>query len=543
MWRFLPLVLLGLQAGAQTIEEKVDQIFAKWNGTTGPGCSLAVIRDGKAIYQRGYGMADLDHDVPLRADSVFHVASVSKQFTAASIVLLAQQGRLSLDDPLRKHLPETPDFGPAITLRQLIHHTSGLRDQWDLLGLAGWRYSLDLITDDDVMSVVRKQKRLNFPPGDRHLYCNTGYTLLGQVVKKVTGKSLRAFTAEAIFQPLGMISTHFRDDFTEIVPRQAVGYRWSDSEKAWKVSVTNFNTAGATSLLTTAVDLALWDRNFQDPKVGGPAFVEQMVQPGKRNNGESLDYAFGLTIGKYKGLRTVEHGGSDAGYRSVFLRFPDQRFAVACLCNLAQAAPSALARQVADLYLASQLEPAAPPAKEEPVVELTPAQLAAFAGLYWNEENETAIRAEVKDGKLMADVVGARALELRPLGGGVFRVAGEPVQYRFGERRLAVRVPGREKDNQYAAVPDYRPTEAQLREFAGRYRSEEIDPVYEIAFEGGKLELRRLKREPEELRPVIAGAFRTNTGSLRFQRDARGAVTGFTLNTGRIIGFEFRRER
>ena len=213
--RLLALILMSALAQpfawAQTVptqsesaSAKVDKLFEKMDRTISPGCTLAAIKEGRIVYERGYGMADLDHNIPITPSTVFHVASMSKQFTAASILMLAQEGKLSLDDEVRKYVPELPDFGVPITIRQLVHHTSGLRDQWELLDLAGWRYSLDLITDDDVLSIMSRQKDLNFPPGSKHMYCNTGYTLLAQVVKRVSGQSFREFTTSRIFRPLGM---------------------------------------------------------------------------------------------------------------------------------------------------------------------------------------------------------------------------------------------------------------------------------------------------------------------------------------------------
>src|SRR5271170_5306364 len=210
---------------------RVDKVFEKWDSTVSPGCALSVIKDGEIVYKRGYGMADLDHDIPITSETVFHVASISKQFTAAAVLLLAQEGKLSLDDDVRKYITELPDFGVRITIRHLIHHTSGLRDQWSLLGLAGWRYSLDLITDDDVLAVMTRQKNLNFKPGEKHVYCNTGYTLMGLIVKRVSGMSLREFTTKNIFEPLGMTHTHFRDDHAEIIKHDALGYEQEGKDK------------------------------------------------------------------------------------------------------------------------------------------------------------------------------------------------------------------------------------------------------------------------------------------------------------------------
>ena len=309
------------------------------------------MKEGHVIYKHGYGMANLDHNVTITPSTVFHVASMSKQFAAASIVLLAQQGKLSLDDDIRKHIPELPDFGSRITIRHLIHHTSGLRDQWNLLGLAGWRYSLDLITDEDVMSVVTSEKDLNFKPGEKHVYCNTGYTLMAIIVKRVSDMSFREFTTKNIFEPLGMMKTHFRDDHAEIVKNNAYGYE-PEKGGSFRLSNTNFDTVGATSLHTTVEDLALWDENFYHPRVGGVSFLEQMLQRGRLDDGETLDYAFGLVLGKYKGLRTVDHAGGDAGYRSDMTRFPDQHFSAAVLCNSADTSPTSLVRKVADMFRA-----------------------------------------------------------------------------------------------------------------------------------------------------------------------------------------------
>src|SRR5688572_3699053 len=372
------VVLLSLAQGPPVDRQaRVDEIFKEFTVPGSPGCTVAVYEDGRTVLSRAYGMANLDHDVPLTPSSIFHVASVSKQFTAAAILLVAQDGKLALDDDIRKHVPELPDFGKRITVRHLIHHTSGIRDQWSLLGLAGWRYSNDLITDDDVLWVLSRQKDLNFTPGEQHLYSNSGYTLLAVIASRTSGKSFREFTDDRIFKPLGMTNTHFRDDFAEIVKHQAYGYTRQDG--TFKLSVTNFDTAGATSLLTTAEDLAKWDANFQKPVVGGAALIAAMEERGRLNDGSDIDYASGIVHGTHRGLKTITHGGADAGYRSALNRYPDQRFGVSTLCNLAQTNPTQLAQRVAEVYLADQMQPATATAAgartEEP---LPAAELSAF---------------------------------------------------------------------------------------------------------------------------------------------------------------------
>jgi CubicO group peptidase (beta-lactamase class C family) len=533
-------------AQAERPSEQVDKLFEKMDRTISPGCAAAAMKDGKVLYERGYGMADLDHNVPITPATVFHVASMSKQFTAASIVMLAQERKLSLDDEVRKYVPELPDFGVPITIRQLVHHTSGLRDQWDLLGLAGWRYSLDLITDDDVLSIMSRQKDLNFPPGSRHMYCNTGYTLLAQVVKRVSGQSFREFTSSRIFQPLGMKNTHFRDDHAEIVKNMAYGYE--PAKDTFRISITNFDTVGATSLLTTVEDLALWDENFYNPRVGGPEMIKQMLEPGRLSNGEELHYAFGLVIGKYRGLPTVDHAGGDAGYRSDMIRFPDQHFTATCLCNLAASNPSELTRKVAEIYLAKGMTPAEKAdAGPEKAVQLPPEAMTAKVGTYLNADGDRTLSITLKDGKLrITPGAGEDSYEMNAVTENDFRLAIGPVDLKFealkpgGPLRLILKQ-GEEKPEVFEAVPAFTPSTSELSSFVGSYYSEEIEPDYVMKVDDGKLLLHRLKNQPDTLRPITRDLFAGSVGSIRFRRDAQGEVSGFVLNGDRVRNVRFQK--
>jgi CubicO group peptidase (beta-lactamase class C family) len=514
-----------------------------------------MIKDGRIVYSHGYGMADLDHNVTITPSTVFHAASMSKQFTAASIVLLAQQGKLSLDDDIRKYIPELSDFGSPITIQHLIHHISGLRDQWQLLELAGWRYSLDLITDDDIMSLVTRQKELNFRPGDKEMYSNTGYTLLGVIVKRVSGMSLREFTTKNIFEPLGMKNTHFRDDHAEIVKNNAYGYEVEKSGRI-RLSNTNFDTVGATSLHTTVEDLALWDENFYHPRVGGPEFTSQMLQRGKLNNGEQIDYAFGLVLGKYKGLPTVEHSGGDAGYRSDMTRFPEQHFTSAVLCNSSDTNPVSLVQNVADIYLAQEIKSAAPdstgpttPAPGTPF-QLTLQQLSGFAGLYWDRENNQFRKAYMKGGKLLVSLGGDEDFVLKPLSETRFHLAdvpfGDQVNLIFESaeqnkpRRLSESF-GEDKPIVYDSVEAFDPSPTDLAEYVGDYGSEGIDPIYQIILQGGNLILTRPKAKPTALEPRVRDSFSTSLGTISFTRDANHHISGFLLDRERIRHFRFTR--
>ena len=531
---------IAVSAGtvAQTARDaRVDEIFKDFTAAGSPGCTAGVYEGGRIVHRGAYGMANLDHDIRLTPDSVFHVASVSKQFTAAAILLLAEEGKLSLDDEVRKFIPELPDFGTRITIRHLANHTSGIRDQWDLLGLAGWRYSRDLITDDDVLQMLSRQQALNFTPGERHLYSNSGYTLMALIVKRASGKSFREFTTERIFKPLGMDRTHFRDDFNEVVKGQAYGYARAGT--GFRLCVTNFDTAGATSLLTTIDDLAKWHANFDTPIVGGQKLISELLTRGVLNDGQKIDYAVGISHGTYRGVATVSHGGADAGYRSAFLRFPEQKLGVAVLCNLASANPTQLAQQVADVWLAGTLKPV-PPAESDsrPEVPVAPEVLSSVAGLYFN--GFVSRPFVVQDGRLRSV---NPPLPLKSLGEGKFvAMTGLPVMVTFditGGRATRVRIaPPGSPVEELPRVEPFVPAPAALAEFAGTYRSDEIETLYRVVVREGSLRLERLKLPPATLAPIVADTFSSPLGVIRFVRDG-GRITGFMLDGGRVRRMKF----
>lgn len=363
---------------------EVDQLFAQWNRPDSPGCAVAVMKDGRILYERGYGIADLDHDVKITPATVFHVGSISKQFTAAALLMLVQDGKISLDDPIRKYVPEVPDFGRPITLRELLHHTSGLRDWEELLVFDGWRIYGDVVTEGDVLDIVSRQKDLNFPSGSEFLYSNTGYSLLAQVVARVSGQSLADFTATHIFRPLAMQQTEFRRSHAEPIKNLALGYR-QDLDGSFKENEPNLDTVGCTNLMTTVEDLAHWDENFYTAHVGGAAVLSQMTQPGKLNNGTPIIYGAGLFLGP----GAAEHSGSDGGYAADMIRFPSQHLSVATLCNLVSVDVMDLTHKVAVIYgakLPASTTSGGGPAPNPPTYSPSPNELRQFAGTYRSDE-------------------------------------------------------------------------------------------------------------------------------------------------------------
>ncbi|HXT14070.1 MAG TPA: serine hydrolase domain-containing protein [Gemmatimonadaceae bacterium] len=325
----------------------VDSVFGRFVTARTPGCAVGLTRDGSLALTRTYGLADVDRRVPITPGTRFYVASLSKQFTAMAVVLLAQDGRLSLDDSIQRWVPELPSFGARITVRELLQHTSGLRDYYTLLGVAGWPAD-GTLTEAQFLDLISHQKTLNFRPGDEFLYSNTGYALLSIIVRRASGRSLRDFADERIFRPLGMTHTEFRDDHTEHIPDAAVGYDASGAKL--RVSESNSDVVGDGGVFTTVGDLAKWDANFTSAQVGGTAGVALLQEPGRLNDAAPVQYGFGLALGTLGGLRTVSHSGAYGGFRSEFLRFPDRNVSVITLCNTT-AASTSLAEQVALVVL------------------------------------------------------------------------------------------------------------------------------------------------------------------------------------------------
>src|SRR5467141_1297659 len=351
----------GLRAAnGRVADEKrtaaVDEVFADLTKAGSPGCALGVYRDGKILYSKGYGLANLEESVPISPQSVFDIGSTSKQFTAASILLLEKQGKLSVNDELRKYIPELPDYGQKITILQLLNHTSGLRDYLTLMELAG--IPIDSVTTDgDALALITRQKALNFAPGSEWLYSNTGFFLLSTIVQRASGKTLREFASDNIFAPLEMTHTQYRDDHAALIANRAMAYDEQENKAGYKLDVSYFEQTGDGAVHTSVEDLQKWDENFYSPGVGGKEFLAEIQERGKLNNGNVLEYAKGLFVQDYRGLHTVSHGGSWGGYRAELLRFPDQHFSVACLCNVGNAGPTRRARQVADVYLAGLMKP------------------------------------------------------------------------------------------------------------------------------------------------------------------------------------------
>jgi CubicO group peptidase (beta-lactamase class C family) len=515
---------------------RVDSIFSRFTTST-PGCAVGVSRHGRTVLAKAYGMANLEYDVPLTTESIIEAGSVAKQFTAAAILLLAQQGKLSIDDQVRKHIPELPDYGTPLTIRHMINHTSGLRDWGTVAAVEGWPRGSRVHTHDHVLDIVTRQRSLNFPSGSEYLYSNTGYNLLAIIVQRVSGRPFADFTRTEIFEPLGMARTSWRDDYTRIVKGRATAY--SATRTGFRLNMPFENVHGNGGLLTTVEDLLRWSANFDGGHIGGPALLREQVRPARLTTGREIEYAAGLTVSRYRGVAEVSHSGATAGYRAFLTRYPEHGLAVAVLCNHAGAPAVMLGHQVADVYLG----PAATDAARPKAVTLAPTALTARAGMYRNAVTGQPLRISVRDGKLVDDG-GTEAVPLSPTvfqsdngGRAVFELAPDG-------RTRALRLLQADGDTLlFLPVEAHAPKPDELRALAGTYTSDEAATTITIVQQGDKLFLRQRPTVSLELRPAYRDVFEVQTDDVvRFIRDETGKVTEVSLFLGRVRDLRFKKQ-
>lgn len=424
--------------------QAIDGVFAEYDRTSGPGCAVGVAEAGRLVFARGYGIGQLDHRIPLSEHSVFYLASVSKQFAAAAVLIAEHEGHLSLDDPVSAHIAEFPDYAQGtVTVRHLVHHTGGVRDYLTLMSLAGTPYE-NILSDEDMLGLITRQRELNFAPGTEHLYSNSGYVLMAEIVKRATGRSLRQYAEEKIFGPLGMSSTHFHDERTDVVPGRVFSYHppadgdgRASTDGAWRTSyLIDFDKVGDGGLYSSVADLAKWDRVFYEDLLGVPGFAERMYHRGVLTGGDTIAYARGLSVGERRGLARVSHGGGFMAFRTMIARYPEQRTTVITLCNVGTAQPGALSTVVEDIVLANEFtvaaaEPAvapspagAPGADEEPAFPVSEAAVRAHAGTYHSPELDATWRLEADGSTLLLHHPSGETQTLTARRDGVFGSGG-----------------------------------------------------------------------------------------------------------------------
>ena len=529
-------VLIALaSAGAQeSLEQRASALFANARQGLAPGAAVVVIRDGKVIFQKGYGYADLEHRIPMTTTAVFDVASVSKQFTGLAVSMLVDQGKIGLTDDIRKYLPEMHAFEPPITIDHLLHHTSGLRDWPGMLEMAGWNFS-DLISFEHILRFAYAQKTRNFISGDEHTYSNTNYNLLAEIVARVTGKSFRAWTDENLFAPLGMTATHFRVDVGEVFPNRVWSYRQT-SDRNWAVVSNGLLAQGSSSLFTTADDLAKWLMNFSTRRVGGDAGVDRMLMHTKLNDGTPVKYALGVTVDDWRGHRRISHGGGWAGFSTFGAWFPAIRSGVVMLSNT-PVNPEVLTNSLAEIFLGDRLGPTSAMQSapgEARVAQVSTTMLDEYAGRYklgpaWyvrirrdgnelktqaTQESETAMIA-LSQTEFRVPGYGNRTMTFVRDGEG--RISS--LRYQGTPRRSAPRVDAVERP-------------LNVNDYPGEYENDELSARYTVTVRDGTLVVSNFRRGSSPLTRAFGDEFRTPIFSIQFERDPDGRVIGFLADAG-----------
>ena len=536
IWIVLLLSIGTVSAAVETdAAQNVDQLFAAFDRPGSPGCSVGVVRNGRFVYRKSFGYASLELGVPLTPQSVFYVGSVSKQFTAASVVLAAEQNYLSLDDDVRKYIPELPDYGHPVTLRQMLHQTSGFRDFFDLVALSGGNPG-QIGSPSDILKLIVRQKELNNVPGAEWNYSNSNYFLLAEVVQRATKKSLAQFAAENIFQPLGMKHTLFFDDNTLVVPNRVAAYDPGKNGNFLVDWSTTYELVGGGGLMSSVDDLLQWDQNFTTNKLGKGTLVQQLQSHGVLNNGNQINYAMGLTRGEYRSLPTAEHSGANFGYRSEYLRFPQQRFSAIVLCNLSTAGPIGLAHKNADLYLQEDLAPTT-------ALRVSPGSPSseAFAGTYLDSHTKTIYKFTIEGGSL----IGWGEVLQRVASNQYYDLQGDVMTFSSdnGVMHLSLPILGQ----LYFSGDRIQPLElsaAELSKFTGNFHSEEIDTTYALSVERGRLRVKVPNNPPIPLDAAGPNEFySSDLGDLVFHTDAGHRVSAFSLSMQASRGIIFAKVR
>ncbi|MEO7458186.1 MAG: serine hydrolase domain-containing protein [Gemmatimonadaceae bacterium] len=530
----------GVTLLPDSVVARIDRAFSSLGGASAPGCGIGLSQDGKTVLTRAYGLSNLEYGVPNTPETVWESGSVAKQFTAASVLLLEQDGKLSLDDDIRKYLPEVPDFGKRITIRNLLTHTSGLRDQWGLLGLKGMGPGSQVHSLATIVDLVAHQKALNFDPGAEYLYSNTGFALAAVIVKRVSGRSLAEFSTERLFKPLGMTDTQWRDDYQRVVKGRATAY--DRDARGFVTDMPFTNVYGNGGLLFTLADALKWNAFLDDPSAipGGAKLVKALETPMIFNNGKASTYALGLGVATRDGIREVTHSGSTAGYRTWLARYPDRKVSVAVFCNTGSANPTGFGNIATNMLLGRVPRPPQPGAE---AVTLSAGELEKYAGIFRSPSTQLVVRTAVKDGSLVT--TSPTSLALVSTGADRFRVPGQgEIVYHFANGKPVSVIMVNNDTTRFDIMSVATPTAMQLKAYVGSYWSDELEARVTVEVRDSALVVKQRPDVEIAMRPTFLDGFvGTDVGNFVFTRNARGAVTGFGLWAGRVRNVRFTRER
>lgn len=532
------------QSTPDSLAQKIDGIFKKYDGKDRPGCAIAIIKNNQVIYKKGYGMANLEYDIPNTPASVFDIASVSKQFAGYAIATLLVEKKIALDDDIRQYLPDVPDFGKKITIRHLVHHTSGIRDWPQTLHIAGWRWD-EAFSFGDIMRMVKQQKDLDFEPGTRYSYSNTGYNLLAAIVEKVTGQSFSQWTDTHIFKPLGMNASHFLDNHTDIVKNMA--YSYYPSDKGFKKSLNSLTAYGSSSLFTSVDDLSKWAIHFSKSIASQHPVYMQMLEDGTLNSGGKVKYGYGLAYGSDEGFRTISHTGGWASYRTVLMHYPDQQVSFILLGNSGDfdlgGCTSAVARALLP-YRTKPSQPTVTDMKDAPNVKVSEDILRKYTGSYMLAPG-WAVTITLENGNAYTQANGEDKFRMDAKSDSTFWVNA------YGAAMTFVK-DGKGEVNvvkyRYMQAKRFTPWQIdpkRIKEYAGTYYSPELGTEYIITDNTGQLKMSnfRLGEINPSIDPTTENQFSAEIGKIRFYKDTQGNIAGFKISGGRIQNIRFEKKQ
>ena len=530
---FFPAFIASSQSWQDTVSQ-LDKIMSRYKDN-GPGGQVAISRNGLMIYNAAKGLADIEHNVPLTVSSKIEAGSVSKQFTAAAILILEQQGKLSINDDIRKYLPELKDYGTVIRIYHLLHHTSGLKDWGSVISLSGWPRGTRAYNNEDAYHIMCNQPTLNNIPGDEYIYSNSNYTALTTIVQRVSSMSHAAFTKKYLFEPAGMNNTEWRDDYQRIVPNRAIAY--SKTSEGYRTDMPNENTYGHGALLTTAEDLLKWTNYYTSAKLGGPALFARQTEIMPLNNGKPNNYAAGLVIDLTNGHKTISHSGATAGYRSLMNYFPELGLCFVWISNTSDPAYGNIPGAVGNLIV-KNIATAAPANNLKPDSTISWKKFTAYKGSYSNKKTGSGFLLYEKDNGLYVIPNGG---PLSALNENTLLVGRAQLQFPAGNNKQATFISATGDTTLYepaaAAVTD----ERSLSEFAGTYFSDATESYMYAVIKNGKLTLYPRETEEVELTSVYADGFYTPGTEVSFVRDKKKTITGFFVNVSRARRVEFRK--
>lgn len=554
LFSFVFLLTFSVNAQlSQSQIQQIDSLFLDWNSSNHPGGSIGVMQNGKLVFSKAYGLASIEYEVANTTETLFNIASVSKQFTAMGIVLLHLEGKLSIDDNIRKHLPEMPEFTEKITIRHMLHHTSGMRSLHGLLGLAGWRYD-DMRSNDDLMRFMVLQQELNFEPGSEYLYCNTGYMFMATIIERITNEKFADWMKKRIFEPLGMNNTYVEDNYRNVVSNNATSY-YINSDGSYNRAIDFWNYVGSGNMHSTTQDMLLWLENFSNPTSGWEDAFKLMETQDKFNNGGNNNYAFGVILDRFKDLKRIQHGGSIGAYRSFIASFPERKLSIAILCNFSTST-SGKSNQITDIVLdieesesSANASTLTPPLLK--TIQLSTQELEKFTHSFWNPLSYYVRKIYVEDDTLRYFRTEDAISPLVPIAKNEFQMLGVEAnlkvkfeQNKEGEKQMLVTTNDNPPIIMEAMNDPINDTLKIMQDYSGKYYSSELQTTYFIYMEDESLKFHHPRHGDHALsilkNDVLQGNYPLNT--LLMIRNEKDEITGFRVSNGRVRNLWFEKQ-